>query len=136
MGYEVHIVRQLDFDNSEEESNIQIDEWKNLVDGDLELTWQQYSGVESETDFEHCYWLSHPEIDESNRPWFHFYRGSISTKWTDIACLYKLLQMADKLNARLRGDDGEYYDAEAIKKMELATVKLKEASKKPFWKFW
>jgi hypothetical protein len=136
MGYEVHIVRLNDFDNSEEESNIQIDEWKDLVNNDKELTWQQYSGVEGETDFEYCYWLSHPEIDESNRPWFHFFRGSISTKWTDIACLWKLLQMAENLNARLRGDDGEYYDSEAIKKLESATAQQKVEKKKPFWKFW
>ncbi|MDI1232990.1 MAG: hypothetical protein PSX81_01775 [bacterium] len=141
MGYEVHVVRRNDFDNYEEESNISIQEWKQLVDTFPELTWEQFEGDTKVLDYEYSYWLAHPEIDESNRPWFQYYKGTICTKWADPACLKLLLMMAEHLNARLVGDEGEQYTMKEINRLE-ANSKSRSSStatnknKKPFWKFW
>jgi hypothetical protein len=51
-------------------------------------------------------WEGHPESDERC---FWFGDGSISTKNPDVATLDKMLQIADRLNACVRGDDGELY---------------------------
>jgi hypothetical protein len=37
MGYELHIIRQTDYKNEENESNISLEEWKNYVATDKEL---------------------------------------------------------------------------------------------------
>jgi hypothetical protein len=51
-------------------------------------------------------WHGHPEGEERC---FWFGDGSISTKNPDLATLDKMLQIADRLNACVRGDDGELY---------------------------
>jgi hypothetical protein len=49
-------------------------------------------------------WEGHPKGEERC---FWFGHGSISTKNPDVATLDKMLQIADTLNACVRGDDGE-----------------------------
>ncbi|MES2617985.1 MAG: hypothetical protein V4613_08900 [Bacteroidota bacterium] len=139
MGYEVHVVRKNDFENDEEESNITMEEWKHLVESTPELTWEQFAGDTAELDYKYCYWLAHPEQDESNRPWFDFFGGSINTKWTDPACMKLLLGIAEQLNAKLIGDDGEIYTMKEIIAMEdynNQPTPSPTPEKKPFWKFW
>lgn len=51
-------------------------------------------------------WAGHPGGEERC---FWFGHGSISTKNPDVATLDKMLQIADTLNACVRGDDGEIY---------------------------
>ena len=109
MGYDLHIMRRNDFENREEESNITLEEWKNLVESSDDLTWQEFPLDPKETDFEYCYWLAHPEQDDTNRTWFNFWRGAINTKNPDFACMRKLVDMSGKLDARVEGDDGEVY---------------------------
>ena len=138
MGYEVHIIRKNDFE-SDEESNITMEEWKQLVESSPELTWEQFDGDDKPLDYKYCYWLAHPEQDDSNRRWFDFYAGSISTKWTDPACLKLLLRMAEQLQAKLVGDEGEVYTMKEIEALEAYHEKVVETippQKKPFWKFW
>ena len=138
MGYEVHIIRKNDFE-SDEDSNITMEEWQQLVESSPELTWQQFDGDDKPLDYKYCYWLAHPEQDDSNRPWFDFYAGSISTKWTDPACLKLLLRMAERLQAKLVGDEGEVYtmrEIEALEAYHEKPVSTIPPQKKPFWKFW
>lgn len=142
MGYEVHISRKNDFDNYDEESNITMDEWRAMVDAADDLTWEPAPGAEIPGNFEYCYWLKHPEQDESNRPWFQFYGGSVSTKWTDTASLRLMLRMAEALKGRMHGDEGEFYEAADIDAMEqdqkqqAVAAEAPAPQKKPFWKFW
>jgi hypothetical protein len=53
-------------------------------------------------------WKKHPK-GERRCLWHWPSRGHISTKNPDMATIDKMLQMAEKLNACVRGDDGEIY---------------------------
>jgi len=91
MGYELHIVRQNNYDNGEELSNISLDEWLSYVatDQERELTpnghesplpgietiWQERPGF--------CYWHGHPRSGAGTLVWFDYGYGEISTKYRD-----------------------------------------------------
>jgi hypothetical protein len=117
MGYELHIVRQNDYVDGEEESNISLEEWLNYVatDNELELTngyglsipgtevpWQERPGF--------CYWNGHPKSDAGTAPWFDYGYGAISTKYPDEPTIKKMINISIALGAKVRGDDFEYYD--------------------------
>ena len=123
MGYLVHIVRQTDYDNLEEESNISLEEWIEYVKSDTEL--ELTSGhqlnlpvllepeeIENPTDQSpgYCEWMGHPRSDADTIPWLDFEFGSIITKYPDKHTIGKMIKIANTLNAKVRGDDGEYYD--------------------------
>jgi hypothetical protein len=92
MSYVLHIVRQNDYDNGDEESNISLAEWMAYVatDNELELTngfetvlpgmktgWQDKPGF--------CNWMKHPYREADTIPWFDFTEGSIKqSKLTTI----------------------------------------------------
>ena len=147
MGYELHIVRQNNWDDEEEESNISLEEWLQYIatDKELELTngyedilknWQDSLGF--------CEWTEHPQSDVGTVPWFSFDYGSITGKYPDDYTIMKMIQIAAALNAKVQGDDGEYYDnsyfdkKEAEIDVELNHLKKRKdvAAKKPWWKFW
>jgi hypothetical protein len=118
MGYELHIVRQTDYDDGDENSNITLDEWIKYVESDEELNltngyslqvpgsvdfgWQDRPGF--------CEWVAHPRADADTIPWFDYGFGSISTKYPDKHTIGKMIKIAQVLNAKVRGDDGEYWD--------------------------
>lgn len=135
MGYELHIVRRKNFEDYEEESNITEAEWKAMVESDPELSWD---GPISEDRYRYCYWIKYPELDPGNPPWFDFYRGSISTKWTEFPCMRKMIRMAEALKARVEGDESEVYTDAYVDYLESKYGNKEEAAKpkKPFWKFW
>jgi hypothetical protein len=49
-----------------------------------------------------------------------------------------MLQIADKLNAKVQGDDFEFYDEEMIAEVfSPALLKQKQVTRsKPWWRFW
>lgn len=151
MGYELHIVRQTDYDNDEEESNITLDEWLTYAanDEELELTngfstnfpiiepvWQDAPGF--------CYWQGHSRADADYIPWFDYGYGSISTKNPDKETIEKMINISLVLNAKVRGDHEEFYDAtfftnggHPVAELFITDIDKKEAKKtKPWWKFW
>src|SRR5688500_3255378 len=125
MGYELHIIRRDNWDNEEEDSNITLDEWIQFVKTDPELkstngcqlkfptveaTWKESPGF--------CLWTAHPEGKPSDTVWFDFGLGIISTKYPDDYTIMKMIQIASALNAKVQGDDGEYYDNSYFDKKE------------------
>jgi len=153
MGYELHIVRLDDYNDGEEESKISLEEWLAYVeiDNELELTngyelnipgientWQEVPGF--------CNWLGHPKSDAGTLPWFDFSRGSVSAKYPDSHTIKKMIKIANSLNARVHGDDFEYYDetyftngGHPIIEPEPETntnASDEKVIKKPWWKFW
>ncbi len=117
MGYELHIVRQNDYENEEEESNITMDEWLNYVSSDNELklsngytinipgfetSWQNSPGFTE--------WISQSPHEDGSNIWFDYGCGSISAKYPESDTIRKMIAIALSLNAKVRGDDFEYYD--------------------------
>ncbi len=140
MGYDLHILRREDYDDFEKDSNISLQEWLAYVDTDseLELTngYQvKIPGTQEKTQNVpgFCNWHGHPFKSLDVAPWFDFRRGSISTKYPDDHTIKKMLQIADKLNAKVLGDDGEIYDDTYFhNKKELH---VKNTDGRPWWKF-
>jgi len=144
MGYEVHIVRKNNYDDYDESSNITFQEFCKLVDEHPDLSWVDNAG-NSDDNKKFCYWINYPLLENNNSPWLQFYDyeeglSDISTKWTDVTCLRKWLELAEILQAQLRGDENERYDKDEIDKLEKIQLEHSTpnviVSKKPFWKFW
>jgi hypothetical protein len=144
MGYELHIVRRNNWDDIEEQSNITFAEWIAYVKTDeeleltngYELTMNGESHSQSVPGF--CEWTAHStEKSPGYRPWFDYGFGSISTKNPDFEVLHKMLAIAKALQARVQGDDGEFYDEETVATLEASEAeKPSSPAKKPWWKFW
>lgn len=145
MGYELHIARKNNWDDYEEESNITLAEWLDYVktDAELELTegyWVKVPGENfSQPKPGFCEWTAHStEKRPGYRPWLDYRYGSISAKYPDAETIRKMIAIAEALDARVVGDDGEFYDEEAVVNMEAADA-ARTASPpppKPWWKFW
>ncbi|MUN38205.1 hypothetical protein [Actinomadura litoris] len=114
MGYDLHMTRK---DNWSEElgAEISTDEWAEVVaaDPDLVMCRTAQAVVDGqELTYEHR-WLAqmvtHPERDEKGA-WLDWSNGRIDVKNPDDLLVEKMRQIARRLNARVQGDDGEYYD--------------------------
>ncbi len=150
MGYELHIVRQTDYDNEEEESSITLEEWLSYVAKDKELhltngykvnipgihtAWQNSPGF--------CEWTQHI-LEDGSIAWFDFGCGMISAKYPDDVMIKKMINMSNSLNAKVRGDDFEYYDDNYFIDKNISTgtpatnIHLTNGSeeRRPWWKFW
>ena len=113
MGYDFHITRAADWTQSEQQP-ISEAEWRELVDADptLEVCQEDYYARESNgqrEQFHPVIWVTHP-----GRPCFWHMDGKITKKYPDDALIDKMIEIAQKLNARVLGDDGEEYTAEGI----------------------
>jgi hypothetical protein len=99
MGYDVHATRAENWaDNAGHE--IAAQEWLEIIKQDRELIPSPENG-----DF-FVIWRGANKYPET---WFCWDNGNISTKNPDKATFKKLLQIAQKLNAQIQGDDGEFY---------------------------
>lgn len=119
----MRIIRKSDYENPEEGSSISLDEWIAYVKSDAELELTSGSQVflpilldpeEIESPIDqgpgYCEWMGHPRSDADTIPWFDFEFGSIMTKNPDKHTVGKMIQIAIALNARVRGEEDEYYD--------------------------
>ena len=139
MGYELHIIRKSAWENDEDPSNITLQEWKQYVSSDPELEFDEQA-IAGEYGEGFCGWNAHPsEKRPRYRPWFAYFRGSIDAKDPDEHTVRKMLQIADRLSAKVQGDDLEYYDEDMIAEVFAPLpVRLKESKilLKPWWRFW
>ncbi len=99
MGYEIHITRA-EFWAENEGHEITLDEWLRYVESDSEV---QRDPQNSPADF---LFLANPK--EASPLWWS--RGEVYTKNPDKPTVQKMIEIAQKLGARVQGDDGEFYD--------------------------
>ncbi len=104
MGYEVHITRADDW-ISNEDCKIEPSEWLDLVDHDKSLRLAGCNGPYF------VIWNGDPNEPEA---WLDLYEGNITTKSPDEPLLEKMLEIANRLGAKVQGDDGEIYDGTAL----------------------
>src|SRR4051812_21174805 len=96
MGYDLHITRRVDWWDFDGPA-ITLEEWGAYVKGDAEVQPDPDNGP---TDF---LYAAHPK-----EPWpLWWYRGEVYAKNPDEATVRKLVGIAEKLEARVLGDDGE-----------------------------
>lgn len=101
MGYDLHITRA-EFWAENDDDYISAEEWLDLVETDAELSLNTDNGPYF------AMWSGPSEYDE---PWFNWWEGNVYSKFPDPKMLEKMLQIADKLDARVQGDDGEIYES-------------------------
>ncbi|HYG73828.1 MAG TPA: hypothetical protein VEK08_02250 [Planctomycetota bacterium] len=107
MGYDVHITRAENWFDSEENA-ISHQEWKQYVNRDKEL--RPEGCIEFETDeglveADVLAWGTEEDLA------LHWYSGRITAKNPSPAGIAKMFQIAQHFNARVQGDEGEFYGA-------------------------
>jgi hypothetical protein len=145
MGYELHITRREPWADTET-PDISIDEWLTYVNSDKELELTNGYDIKIGSEVLHqnvpgyCEWKAHPTEQEANsRPWFSYWKGSVDTKNPDAPTIRKMILIASALNAKVQGDDGEFYTEEDVAKMEREEehrLSVNRRIEKPWWKFW
>jgi hypothetical protein len=103
MGYDFHITRRNDW--SCEGKDITAEEWLAYVRGDAELTLAATSAWP--------YWTVWRGPSKLAEPWLDWSSGQIYTKNPDSLLIDKMISIAEALDARVLGDDGEIYDERA-----------------------
>jgi len=132
MGYDLSIIRY----KGEEPAEIAFEEWKNYVDGDEELEQSDMTD-----DGMYWEWNAHPEHNDpaAGRPWLNYSNGQIYSKNPDREMVIKMVQIASTLDAKVQGQDGEFYDADGVvdevQDKEEPGKKFLPVSK-PWWRFW
>jgi len=143
MGYDLHITRREHWTDDEDDNKISITEWLTYVESDdeLELTngfQTKIPGVENTfhnvPGFSN--WSGHTNMKGDSQPWFDYRDGYISTKNPDDETIKKMITIAETLNAKVQGDDGELYDDTYFLDKQLTSLQEENTFKKPWWKLW
>ena len=100
MGYDLHITRARRWDDNAD-AEIGADEWLALVQADPELT------IEPDQGPFFARWSGPSRHDD---PWLDWSAGNIDTKNPDSALRRKMVAVAERLGARVQGNEGEFYD--------------------------
>jgi len=111
MGYDLHITRKADWWD-EDGPVIGFDEWKALVLSDPEMRWDGAAEAGTPEGTGMAIWTSYTKSGrDENRAWFDLNAaGDIFTKNPDKEIRVKMFQLAQKLHAKVQGDEGELYD--------------------------
>jgi hypothetical protein len=133
MSYHLHITRKAKgWDDADDPAAISRGEWLDYLASDSEMAANDYSvdpqyGQErgqADADADgRAYdayveglaaWLKHPSLGPKGEyVWFSHDQGRVTVENPDEETLGKLLAIAHALNARVQGDDGEYFDQPA-----------------------
>ena len=150
MGYDVHVTRKKDWsDKSGEE--ISLTEWLAHVEGDPELRLDGYAeaglgngGVLHVDDPSMAVWIAHPEHGvRDGMAWIWLSHGNLQAKNPDGPMLKKLWDIAQLLDAKVQGDDGELYDSagsiisdEVDADTVVSVSEQPQPRQKPWWRIW
>ena len=116
MGYDVHITRKEHW-SDKIGNDISLSEWLALVqsdpdmrlDGFTEATTSNGDVIRIESGGLSVWTAYSGHIEARNMAWFDFHRGRVVVKNPDMEIRQKMYQMAQRLRAKVQGDDGEYY---------------------------
>jgi len=115
MGYDLHIIRAEDWTESGSDPITQ-NEWRGYVESDPEMEMtgraEAIAGDGSHIVYENeglAVWNGHSDGEEH---WFDLRDGRVTVKDPDEEIVGKMYRIAEKLGARVQGDDGEFYDSE------------------------
>lgn len=143
MGYDVHITRRDEW-YDEDGPIISRSEWLAYVSSDPEMRADGYAEAKTPDgsvlrvdDEGIAVWTAYPGHEEDgNMAWFRHFEGHVTVKNPDKAILIKMHRIASALNAKVQGDDGEEYGADANPTNREEPLLSTSVVKKPWWKFW
>jgi hypothetical protein len=102
VGYDLHITRAANWAENEG-AEITADEWLAVVRNDPELSLVPENGL---------YFAQWTGASKHPEPWLDWFNGNVYTKAPDSATLRKMVQIAQRLEARVQGDEGELYSGD------------------------
>lgn len=113
MGYDLHITRRTDW--PDDGSSITFDDWMAVASADPELRPDGYldMGLPAGGTFRQplFVWACHPHYGEAGgTPSLALIHGNVVSKNPDREFRCKMWRLAQALNAKVQGDDGEFYD--------------------------
>jgi hypothetical protein len=122
MGYDLHITRADDWTQGED-APITAEEWLALVEADPELRLSGDNGP--------CFalWSGTSKYPDA---WFAWQRGEVNTKNPDPPIIEKAIHIAERLGARVLGDDGERY----LPGGQVERAGMVDASPEMDWRTW
>jgi len=125
MGYDLHITRA---PNWAENSGVEIttDEWLAVVEADPELSLAPQNGP---------YFVEWSGRSKNPDPWLDWFAGNVYSKAPDSALLRKMVLLADRLGARVQGDDGEFYSGnESLDDNPAAAATVDDTGPASWWR--
>jgi hypothetical protein len=99
MGYDIHITRAADWSHNSGQE-IRPSEWRAVVREDPELVEDPDVGAHA------VIWRREKGGDGG---WFDWVDGNVYTTDASPDALRKMVELASRLEARVQGDDGEFY---------------------------
>lgn len=136
MGYEVHIIRTTEWTDSESEP-ITIEQWRAYVASDPEMRADGFaeattaSGALRYENAGLAVWTAWPEHGrDGNFAWFDLETGRVTVKNPDEAILSKMCAIAERLGARVQGDDGEDYPLAKTGSLDAGST----VERPPWWR--
>ena len=115
MGYELHITRASEWSESEL-TPISISEWVAYINADSEMRLDGFAEAQVGDEilrYENdglAVWVGYSGHEsDGNMAWFDYRHGRIVVKSPDQEIVDKMIRIARALNARVIGDDGEFY---------------------------
>lgn len=142
MAYDMHITRKTDWAD-QDGPEIEREEWMAyvLIDKSLQLDRDRAEAVDPRVasrtkEPTHVRWTGwEGRMEGVREAWMWLENGNVMASDADAAFRRKLFLVADSLNARLMGDDGEIYNSNG--EPESGRAKLTEdGRKRAWWKFW
>lgn len=138
MSYSVHITRRGQW-SEQGGPDITLDEWVMLVQSDPDMRlggsrqWKDDHGKKmSDAPQGLASWQAYSRNQSGGQPvWFEFVSGNVQVINPDQEVMGKMWQLAQKLGARIQGDDGACFDAQGNEIPPDSTMPAK-----PWWKFW
>jgi hypothetical protein len=141
MGYDVHITRRAEW--FDDEPAIGLSEWLAVVSSDSEMRLDGFAEadlsdgqvlrVESEGLAAWTGYSGHGL--NGNMAWFSYYKGNIDVKNPDDEIIEKMCAIAERLDAKVQGDEGEFYPLSPSSEQSARLERTPEA-KRPWWKLW
>jgi hypothetical protein len=112
MAYSLHIHRGADW--SDHEHDITLADWRALCEADPTLDLTGVATAQNPRTGEEIAIRSEgmARWDGPITAWFNLDRGRITFNGTDEAIIAKACEIAERLGARVQGDEGEFYAAD------------------------
>lgn len=144
MAYEVHITRKGNWFDDEGD-NITLEDWRLYAIGDPELKLdalpeqpKDQSTIRMESPGA-ALWTARVK-EGKGQVWFRHFRDRVTVRDPDVATLVKMYKIANRMSAKVQGNDGEVYDADGnsgsqAKAQAKATSAEVKPAKKSWWKF-
>jgi hypothetical protein len=133
MGYDLHITRKENWFDEDDSNEIRLSEWIGYIKVDTEMRLDNQASATTDNGDNVTYknnglavWTSYSKNGlDDNYAWFDLRTGNLTVKNPDDEIKNKMIDIADRLNAKVQGDDGETYDS-----------KITPKDKRPWWKVW